>query len=53
MHPKHVVNAIPYSQAIRAARLCSSESDLNNQLKLLKHRLINREFPATIIDNAF
>ncbi|XP_071149216.1 uncharacterized protein [Mytilus edulis] len=43
-HPKHCSRSIPYSQAIRLKRICSSESKLNHRLGQLRQQLKSRGY---------
>ncbi|XP_071177436.1 uncharacterized protein [Mytilus edulis] len=52
-HPKHCSRSIPYSQAIRLKRICSSESKLNYRLGQLKTQLKSRGYKTQNITDAF
>ncbi|XP_071141774.1 uncharacterized protein [Mytilus edulis] len=52
-HPKHCSRSIPYSQAIRLKRICSSESKLNYRLGQLKTQLKSRGYKTKNITDAF
>ncbi len=48
-HPRHIVNSIPYSQALRIIRICSDEASRKTRLDDLKRNLITRGFPPKLI----
>ena len=52
-HPKHCSRSIPYSQAIRLKRICSSESKLNHRLGQLRQQLKSRGYKNKNISEAF
>ena len=52
-HPKHTLNAIPFSQFLRLRRLCSDDEDFSNKCSEMRSFFLNRNYPAHVIDNAF
>ena len=48
-HPKHVKQAIPYGQALRLRRICSSESKFDQRIEEFKGYLHERGFQKTQI----
>ena len=48
-HPKHVRQAIPYGQALRLRRICSSESKFDQRIEEFKGYLHKRGFQKTQI----
>ena len=51
-HPKHQKKSIPYSQAIRLRRICSSIKEFNKCAEKLKSNLLARNYPTDIINKA-
>ena len=51
-HPKHQKKSIPYSQAIRMKRICSTPDLFQEACKNLKMNLRNRGYPTALIDSA-
>lgn len=49
-HPKHLLQALPYSQAIRIKRICSNEEDCNREIGDMFNRFLVRGYPKTDID---
>ena len=43
-HPRHVKEAIPYGQALRLRRICSSDNIVDERIKELKRNLSKRGF---------
>ena len=43
-HPRHVKEAIPYGQALRLRRICSSDNIFDERIKELKRNLYKRGF---------
>ncbi len=48
-HPRHIVNSIPYSQALRMLRICSDETSQEKALRDLSENLAKRNFPRALI----
>ena len=48
-HPRHCINAIPYGQAIRIIRICSSNQTKLEHLRNLYRYLHNSNYPHTLI----
>ena len=44
VHPKSLLNSIPFSQALRLKKICSETSELNKHLNDLKESFINRSY---------
>lgn len=51
-HPEHTAKAIPYSQALRLARICSDRTDLQQELTLLKSYFTRRKYNPTQVQQA-
>ena len=51
-HPKHVKNAIPYSQAIRYRRIIDDDALLQTELKNLKEKFVSRGYPGKIVEHS-
>ena len=49
-HPWHTKKGIPYSQALRIRRICSSDRDFFKRSKELKGWLLNRGFDSGLIN---
>ena len=43
--PEHIKNSIPYSQALRLSRICSSERDFKGQVGLMKEWFLGMDYP--------
>ena len=52
-HPKHCSRGIPFSQALRIKRICSTENTKNARLGQLRKHLVVRGYNNNIIDSAF
>ena len=52
MHPQHSINAVPYAQAMRISRVCSTEESMHENLDNLRSRFAQCKFPAQIINDA-
>jgi hypothetical protein len=52
-HPPHVTNSIPYSQALRIRRICSTDKSLIKGLGQLKNHLKRRGYKQSIIKKSF
>jgi peptide-methionine (R)-S-oxide reductase len=48
-HPPHVTKSIPYSQALRIRRICSTNKSLKKRLGQLKNNLKRRGYKQNII----
>ena len=51
-HPKHQKNSIPYSQAIRLRRICSTSELLQDATQQLSMNLQQRGYPKEMINQA-
>ena len=51
-HPKHQKNSIPYSQAIRLRRICSTSELLQEATQQLSTNLQQRGYPKEMINQA-
>lgn len=51
-HPRHCKNSIPYSQAHRFKRICSSDTDFVANTERLKTMLCKQRYPPRVIDDA-
>jgi peptide-methionine (R)-S-oxide reductase len=52
-HPPHVTKSIPYSQALRIRRICSTDKSLEKRLGQLKHHMKRRGYKQSIIKKSF
>lgn len=52
MHPKHLVNSIPYGEMLRLRRICSNEEDLATAQKDSKRRFMEIGYQGEVIDKA-
>jgi peptide-methionine (R)-S-oxide reductase len=52
-HPPHVTKSIPYSQAVRMRRICSTDKSLKKRLGQLKNHLKRRGYKQSIIKKSF
>ena len=52
-HPPHVTKSIPYSQALRIRRICSTDKSLKKRLGQLKNHLKRRGYKQSIIKKSF
>lgn len=50
-HPKHLLRALPYSQAIRIKRICSNIKECNKEIEEMFDRFIHRGYPQTYLDS--
>ena len=50
-HPLHIKNSIPYSQALRVSRICSSEKDFKTHISHMKEWFLARVYPEIVIKN--
>ena len=48
-HPNHIKNSIPYSQALRISRLCSSQEDFSAHISNLKDWFLARDYPQKVV----
>ncbi|CAB3988774.1 Hypothetical predicted protein, partial [Paramuricea clavata] len=52
-HPAHVKKAIPYGQALRLKRICSSEKVFQDRLKEMEGHFIKRGFNKKLVKDQF
>ena len=52
-HPKHNIENIPYSLALRLKRICSDNLDFIKQLENLREKLLSRGYKNSYISKAF
>jgi hypothetical protein len=52
-HPKHCFKSIPFSQAIRVKRICSTVETTKQRLGDLRHHLKRREYNDKVIESGF
>ncbi len=50
-HPKHLLRALPYSQAIRIKRICSNVHECDNEIKEMFNRFMHRGYPQKYLDS--
>ena len=48
-HPSRIKNSIPYNQASRISRLCSSQNDFNAHIFNLKDSFLVRDYPQKVV----
>ena len=49
-HPKSLKNSIPYSQALRIKRICSSKKSFDHHSKELKERFLRQGYDQKLVD---
>ena len=49
-HPEHIRNSIPYSQALRLSRICSSEKDFKGHVDRMKVWFLARDYPENVVN---
>ena len=52
-HPRHVKKGIPYGQALRIKRICSTEESYRDRLRDLRSNFIKRGFKENLVDSEF
>ena len=52
-HPKHCTKSIPFSQALRIKRICSTAGKTKQRLGQLKNRLKKRGYKQQVINGSF
>ena len=52
-HPPRVTKSIPYSQALRIRRICSTDKSLKKRLSQLRNHLKRRGYKQSIIKKSF
>ena len=52
-HPRHVKKGIPYGQALRIKRICSTEESYRDRLRDLRSNFIKRGFKENVVDSEF
>ena len=50
-HPMHIKTSIPYSQALRVNRICSSEKDLKTYVSHMEEWFLARGYPEIVFNN--
>ena len=50
-HPQHIKNSIPYSQALRLNRICSSEKDFRTYVSHMNECFSARGYPEIVVNN--
>ena len=50
-HPLQIKTSIPYSQALRASRICSSEKDFKTHVSHLKEWSLATGYPEIVVNN--
>ena len=51
-HPKHCINNIPFSQLLRARRLCSKDEDFESQANSILEAFKRRGYPTRVLNEA-
>src|SRR5699024_8771868 len=51
-HPKHIKTALPYSLLSRCKRICTKDSDFENNIHIIKSRFQDRGYPSEILNDA-
>ena len=49
-HPKSLKNSIPYSQALRIKRICSSKKSFDHHSKELKERFLRQGYDQKLVN---
>jgi hypothetical protein len=49
-HPRHVKNAIPVSVSNRIVKICSSKEFYNKNIAIFRQKLVEQQYPNTLID---
>ena len=49
-HPEHIKNSIPYSQALKLRRICSSEKVFKGHVDQLKEWFLARNYPKNVVN---
>ena len=49
-HPEHIENSMPYSQAFRLSRICSSEKDFKVRVDRMKEWFLARDYPKNVVN---
>ena len=49
-HPEHIENSMPYSQAFRLSRICSSEKDFKVHVDRMKEWFLARDYPKNVVN---
>ena len=52
-HPRHVKKGIPYGQALRVKRICSTEESYRDRLRDLRSNFIKRGLKENLVDSEF
>ena len=50
-HPLHIKTSIPYSEALRVSRSCSSENDFKTHVSCMKEWFLARGYPEKVVNN--
>ena len=50
-YPLHITNSIPYSQALRVSRICSSEKEIKTLIFHIKEYFLARGYPEIVVNN--
>ena len=48
-HPSHIKNSIPYSQALRISRLCSSQNNFNAYISKFRDWFLTKDYPQKVV----
>ena len=51
-HPRHCIDSIPYSQALRVHRICTKEADFEAEMKNMTGYFKNREYDPFKVEDA-
>ncbi|XP_062619790.1 uncharacterized protein LOC134281322 [Saccostrea cucullata] len=51
-HPKHMLRSIPFSQALRIRRICSSDNDFEAHATIMKEHFLARSYPSSMLEQA-
>ena len=49
-HPEHINNLLPYSQALRLSRICSSGNDFKGCPSRMKEWFLARDYPENVVN---
>ena len=50
-HPNHTKRSVVFSQTLRISRLCSNESDLEQNKEKMRSWFVKREYPEKLVDS--
>ncbi|MCP3663993.1 MAG: GIY-YIG nuclease family protein, partial [Gammaproteobacteria bacterium] len=51
-HPRHLRESIPYSQALRCRKICSTEEAFESEVRSLGDKFVDRGYPKSVVQGA-